>query len=315
MLSIIITWGVCAILTRVGYFSEDPMEMSYRARTDIRTNIIFSTPWFYFPYPGQFGKPLFNTTIFIGFLATVVSSIFESIGDYHAVAQLSLVPPPPKSAVNRGILIEGIGSVISGALGAGHATTSSTANLALIGITKVASRSCLVATGVISMGLSVIGKLGAVLSTMPDPALGGAMFVSFGIMVAIGCFSLRSVDMRSYRNMAVFGISLYVGLVIPDWLDRNPKGFDIGSETANQIVKGILGSPMFLGGFVSIILDNTVKGSEEERGMHSRRKTYVDFHNAKVTVTQSEVYDLPGVDKLAEKFSWIYRLPFIQNQR
>ena len=39
--------------------------------------------------------------------------------------------------MNRGVMLEGIGSVISGALGAGHATTSSTANLVLVNISKV----------------------------------------------------------------------------------------------------------------------------------------------------------------------------------
>lgn len=86
---------------------------------------------------GQFGSPLFNITIFVGFVSTVVSSIFETIGDYFCAANLCGVPPPPDSAVNRGILWEGLGSVLSGAVGAGHATTSSTGNLVLIGISKV----------------------------------------------------------------------------------------------------------------------------------------------------------------------------------
>ena len=86
------------------------------------------------------------------------------------------------------------------------------------------------ATGVISMMLSVVGKLGAVVSTMPDPAVGGAMFVVFGIMAAIGCFTLRAVDLTSARNLSVFGLSLYVGIVIPEWLDRYPNGFDVGKD-------------------------------------------------------------------------------------
>lgn len=95
---------------------------------------------------------------------------------------------------------------------------------------KVASRSCLVATGVILMILSVIGKLGAFLSTMPDPVVGGSMFVTFGIIAALGIFTLNSVDLTSSRNLAVFGMSLYSGIVIPEWLSRNPDGFDTGSD-------------------------------------------------------------------------------------
>ncbi|XP_052778255.1 solute carrier family 23 member 2-like [Mya arenaria] len=314
LFSIAITWAVCAILTSSGYFSDDPESPDYRARTDVRTNIIHSTPWFYFPYPGQFGSPLFNTTIFVGFLSTVVSSIFETIGDYYATASLSLVPPPPKSAVNRGIFLEGIGSVISGAVGAGHATTSSTGNLSLIGITRVASRSCLVATGVMTMLLSVIGKLGAVISTMPDPAVGGSMFIVFGIMAAIGCFTLRAVDLTSARNLSIFGISLYVGIVIPEWLDRYPKGFDLGNETANGVIKGILGAPMFLGGIVAVFLDNTVKGTARERGMHTRERNFAASQNVEVSGSARTIYDLPYVDVIGKYLPGIHKLPFIQNK-
>lgn len=98
---------------------------------------IFLVVYTHISASGQFGSPLFNVTIFVGFLSTVVSSIFETIGDYFCAASLTGVPPPPKSAVNRGVLLEGLGSVLSGAVGAGHATTSSTGNLVLIGISKV----------------------------------------------------------------------------------------------------------------------------------------------------------------------------------
>ena len=73
----------------------------------------------------------------MGFLVAVISSVLETIGDYHACAHICHAPPPPPHAVNRGVLLEGIGSVISGAMGAGHATTSSTANLVLVNISKV----------------------------------------------------------------------------------------------------------------------------------------------------------------------------------
>ena len=76
-------------------------------------------------------------TIFIGFLSAVISSILESIGDYYAYAHVCNVPTPPPHAVNRGIFLEGIGSVLSGAMGAGHATTSSSGHMVLINISKV----------------------------------------------------------------------------------------------------------------------------------------------------------------------------------
>lgn len=72
-----------------------------------------------------------------GILAGVFSSIIESVGDYYACARLSGAPPPPKHAINRGIGMEGIGCLLTGAFGTGNGTTSYSQNIGAIGITKV----------------------------------------------------------------------------------------------------------------------------------------------------------------------------------
>lgn len=66
-----------------------------------------------------------------------MASTVESVGDYFAAASTCRVPAPPRHAVNRGIFLEGLSSVLSGLYGTGNATTSYTANIAIINITKV----------------------------------------------------------------------------------------------------------------------------------------------------------------------------------
>lgn len=73
----------------------------------------------------------------VGILAGVISSMVESVGDYHACARLSGAPPPPKHAINRGIGIEGLGCLLAGAWGTGNGTTSYSENVGALGITKV----------------------------------------------------------------------------------------------------------------------------------------------------------------------------------
>ena len=70
-------------------------------------------------------------------LAATMTSIIESVGDYYACARISGVQPPPAQAVNRGIATEGIGSILSGLVGSGGATTSYSQNVGAIGFTKV----------------------------------------------------------------------------------------------------------------------------------------------------------------------------------
>ena len=50
--------------------------------------------------------------------------MIESIGDYYAAARFSGAKPPPTSAINRGIFVEGIGCILAGIWGTGSGTTS-----------------------------------------------------------------------------------------------------------------------------------------------------------------------------------------------
>lgn len=78
-----------------------------------------------------------NLAAVFGMLAGIICSMAESVGDYHACARLSGAPPPPNHAINRGIGVEGVGSLLAGAFGTGNGTTSFSENVAALGITKV----------------------------------------------------------------------------------------------------------------------------------------------------------------------------------
>ncbi len=86
---------------------------------------------------GRWGLPTVSATAVIGILAGTLSSIIESIGDYYACARLCGECPPPSHAINRGILVEGIGCFLAGIWGSGNGTTSYSGNIGDIGITKV----------------------------------------------------------------------------------------------------------------------------------------------------------------------------------
>ena len=70
-------------------------------------------------------------------LASVLSSTVESVSDYYVTARVCGERMPPKHAVNRGVAAEGVASVMSSLLGAGHATTSYSATIGMIQITGV----------------------------------------------------------------------------------------------------------------------------------------------------------------------------------
>ncbi|XP_046548089.1 solute carrier family 23 member 1-like [Haliotis rubra] len=253
-------WIVCTVLTVTNVFPDDPSSVRYMARTDAKSSLIHLTPWFIFPYPGQFGMPGFNVAVFIGFCASFLASLVESVGDYFAASKACEVDTPPNHAVNRGILMEGIGGLLSGATGVGHATTSYSSNIAAISVSKTASRHVMICAGMLLLIFAFLGKFGAGLASIPNPALGGVLLPTLGMLVALGLSTLRYVNLTSSRNLTILGTAMFVGICLPEWINLHPDFINTGNTEGNAILKVIFGTPMFLGGMIAVILDNTVKG-------------------------------------------------------
>ena len=76
--------------------------------------------------------------------------------------------------------------------------------------------------------LALVGKFGAIFSTIPDPVIGGVFCVMFGMITAVGISNLQYVNLNSVRNLFIVGFALIMGLVIPDFLNKNPGAIDSG---------------------------------------------------------------------------------------
>ncbi|XP_064455241.1 solute carrier family 23 member 2-like isoform X2 [Ornithodoros turicata] len=302
ILTIIIMWVACVILT-----VTDAVGPQSAVRTDIKLRALSESPWFRFPYPFQWGVPTVSTGAVVGLLAGVLVSMVESVGDYHACARLSGAPPPPVHAVNRGIFMEGIGSVFAALWGAGCGLTSYSENIGAIGITKVASRRVIQYGAAIMLVLGTLGKMGAFLVTIPEPIIGGTFIVMFSIVSAVGLSSLQFVDLNSSRNLFVLGSSLFLGLCVPKWVQAHPGVIATGSPELDQVINVLLSTSMFVGGFVGIFLDNTIPGTAEERGIHRWTEHAEEgaSEGSQVCCTLAECYDPPGT-------SLLHKVPFFR---
>ncbi|KAL4240898.1 hypothetical protein ACF0H5_001680 [Mactra antiquata] len=310
ILSVAISWAVCAILTVTGVFSSDPDSREYFTRTDARTDVVITSKWFFFPYPGQWGLPTVSVSSYMAMLAATMTSIIESVGDYYACARISNVTPPPAHAVNRGIAMEGFGSILSGIIGSGGATTSYSQNVGAIGFTKVASRRAFQLAGLIFVVCGLCGKVGAILTMLPDPVLGGVVLVSFGMVTSVGLSNLQFVSLSSSRNLVIIGSSLLIGLMLPRYIAQNPGCVQTGNEEVDRVLTVLMSTAMFVGGVVGFILDNTVPGTVEERGIKSWRKVY----SAGTDVKEKEddvTYDLPFIMGCLRRQKWARFIPFL----
>ncbi|XP_052788146.1 solute carrier family 23 member 1-like [Mya arenaria] len=317
LISILFNWGLCALLTHLGAFSSDPNEPSFNARTDARSEIIAENPWFMFPYPGQFGEFKFNSGAFLSCMIATLVSVLDSIGDYYACAKAARVPPPPRHAMNRGILVEGFCSMVSGAVGCGHATGTYGGNIGAISATRVASRSVFLCTGILYILFGVFGKFSAIFITIPYPVLGGAIFVMLGVCLGVVVSNLEVVDMSSSRNIAIFGLAVFIGLCVPTWAQRVKNPVDTGNQTFDRIMAMLLGNPHLAGTIAACFLDNTVPGTPEERGI-SAWQVSEDDETAEVDPEKfDEGYTLyePLLPQRWLRSPWMKYIPFLPYKR
>lgn len=100
--------------------------------------------------------------------------------------------------------------------------------------------------------IGMVGKIGAIFSTIPTPVLGGMFLIMFGVITAAGISNLQviyysaklcplllfrnvltrlilqSTDMNSSRNIFIFGFSMFSALVVPHWIQQNPDFLETG---------------------------------------------------------------------------------------
>ncbi|XP_063443417.1 solute carrier family 23 member 1-like [Mytilus trossulus] len=314
LLSMMIGWSVSAIMTSTNSISDDPNSEQYKARADYGIRTINKTPWFYVPYPGQFGAIGFDGGVFVAFVTATLTSIIDSIADYYACAKMSHLPPPPLHAMNRGIAFEGFMSMIAGFFGAGHATTTYGGNIGTIGMTKVASRRVYQVFAIILIVFSVLGKFTAVFVTIPDPVIGGVSVVGFGTFLGLVLSNLQYIDLNSSRNLAVIGISLLIGLMVPHWVKQNPESLSTGTPDLDSLLRTILSNPM-MGGFVAFFLDNTISGSKLERGLAEWDTSNQDVEEISDCDYEEDVtvYEILFISKLLKNVSWLKYIPILPN--
>ncbi|MDG5820298.1 solute carrier family 23 protein [Natronococcus sp. A-GB7] len=289
LLAIGIAWIAAAVLSVAGVFGGG--HPGHVPLGDV-TNVEPLLPI----HPLQWGVPEFTTAFVVGMFAGVLASIVESIGDYYAVANLTGSAAPSERRINHGIGMEGLMNVFSGVMGTGGSTSYSE-NIGAIGLTGVASRYVVQIGAAVMLVAGFIGYFGQLIATIPDPIVGGLFVAMFAQIVAVGISNLKHVDLDSSRNVFVVGFALFVGLAVPEYMANfaDPIAFREAIELAATIAPLVEAEPiagtavavwieaiaqaladsvfiigstgMAVGGLAALVLDNTIPGTREERGL------------------------------------------------
>jgi nucleobase transporter 1/2 len=258
MLGILIAWGVAGLLSATGVFA--PGHPAHVSGETLR-----NAPWFRVPYPFQWGWPVFGLAATVGMLSGYLASIVESVGDYYACSRLAGAPVPGPKVINRGIGMEGVGCLVAGIFGTGNGTTSYSENIGAIGLTRVGSRRVVQIGGFLMIVLAMFGKFGAMFTTIPQPIVGGMYCAMFGMIAAVGLSNLQFVDLNSARNLFVLGFAFFMGLSLPEYFAAHPVAFD--PQWLSDLINTLGSTGMAVGAGIALVLDNTIPGTDEERGL------------------------------------------------
>ena len=96
----------------------------------------------------------------------------------------------------------------------GPANTTYSENTGVLAVTKIYSPVVIQIAAVIAILMSLVGKFGALLQTIPAPVMGGVSLLLFGMIASIGLrtISEAQLDFSNSRNLIVVSIILVMGL-------------------------------------------------------------------------------------------------------
>lgn len=167
--------------------------------------------WVALPTLGRMGLPHFDVLASATMTVVMLITLIESSGMLMLLGRVA-GRPVDGPALSRGLRTDALGAILGGLLGS-FPCTSYSQNIALVGLTGVASRWVCAVAGALLVVLAMLPKLGLLVAALPPSVLGGAGVVLFGMVAAAGIHSLAEVDYSEPGRLTVVAVSLALGLV------------------------------------------------------------------------------------------------------
>ncbi|XP_056351856.1 solute carrier family 23 member 3 [Oenanthe melanoleuca] len=263
--------GVCIVCAILSYF-HIPWESLDATMAQLSwANSTFNAPWIRIPYAGEWRWPLLTPRAVAVGIAMAIGCSMNSVGCYVLCGRLLRVPWLPPHACNRGLCMEGLGSLLAGLLGTPGGTASSIANTCATGLTQAGSRFSVQVSALVCMVLGMSPRLAGLLTHIPLAVHGGVLCVTYAVAVGTGISYFQYTDIDSGRNIFIVGFAMFMALLVPRWFGTALTPLATGWVPLDLLFLSLLMAPVFLTGFLSFFLENTVSGTLEERGLLSEQ--------------------------------------------
>lgn len=164
-------------------------------------------------------KLQFNVAAIVPMCIMFIVTAVETVGDTAGVVKGGLNREATDKELSGAVICDGVGSALATVFGV-LPNTSFSQNVGLVGMTKIVNRFAIAMGAGILVLAGLFPKIGAIISIMPQPVLGGAAVIMFASIVISG-INLITTEPLDGRNATIVAVAL--GL-----------GYGLGSTTAVQ---------------------------------------------------------------------------------
>ena len=171
---------------------------------------IIDAPWFALP---AFVRPELCWEAIIFMVPVAIAPVIEHIGDIYAINEVTGKDYVADPGLHRTMLGDGLACMAASFIGGPPVTTYSEVTGA-ISLTKIADPAVIRIAALFGILFSILGKISALLKTIPEAVLGGIMLLLFGTIASVGINNLvkNKVDLGNTRNLVIVSLILILGI-------------------------------------------------------------------------------------------------------
>ncbi|RBW67350.1 uracil-xanthine permease family protein [Bacillus taeanensis] len=179
--------------------------------TPVKEAAWFQAPDFIVPFVTY--TPSFSWGIVLIMVPVAVVTIAEHIGDQMVLSKVCGKNFLEEPGLHRSILGDGVATIIASCLG-GPPNTTYGENIGVLAITRVFSVFVVGGAAAFAILFGFIGKITALISTIPTAVMGGVSILLFGIIASSGLRMLidNGIDLGENRNLIISSVILVIGV-------------------------------------------------------------------------------------------------------
>ncbi len=176
----------------------------------VNTESIAKAAWFSLP---KFHAPIFDLNAILIIAPACIVVLAEHISHLIVTGKITESDLMSDPGLDKSLLGDGISNVISGFTGSTPNTTYGE-NIGVMAITKVYSVKVIRFAAILAITFSLIGKISAIISSIPTAVMGGVTLLLYGVIAVQGfrIFVDQKVDFSKNKNMVVGAVSFVLGI-------------------------------------------------------------------------------------------------------